>query len=98
LVCLWDGGRGQTFGAVRSFRAGAGAETGTGGERVEQKYNSRRGNGSKQRGAKKPGGQVGADSEFDDWLEARLKGAYSSVLDEPVPEDLIQLLTENLKD
>ena len=35
---------------------------------------------------------------FDSWLETKLRSAYSSVLDEPIPEDLIQLLTQKLKD
>lgn len=35
---------------------------------------------------------------FDSWLETKLRSAYSSVLDEPIPDDLIQLLTQKLKD
>ena len=35
---------------------------------------------------------------FDSWLETKLRNAYSSVLDEPIPEDLIRLLSEKLKD
>jgi hypothetical protein len=35
---------------------------------------------------------------FDSWLENKLKSAYSSVLEEPIPEDLIRLLTQKLKD
>ncbi len=35
---------------------------------------------------------------FDSWLETKLRVAYSSVLDEPIPEDLIQLLSQKLKD
>ena len=35
---------------------------------------------------------------FDSWLETRLRSAYSSVLDEPIPDDLIQLLHQKLKD
>jgi hypothetical protein len=41
------------------------------------------------------GGQGGG---FDSWLETKLRSAYSSVLDEPIPEDLIQLLHQKLKD
>jgi hypothetical protein len=37
-------------------------------------------------------------SAFDSWLETKLRSAYSSVLDEPIPDDLIQLLTQKLKD
>ena len=41
----------------------------------------------------------GAQGEgFDSWLETKLRSAYSSVLDEPIPEDLIQLLHQKLKD
>ena len=36
--------------------------------------------------------------EFDSWLENKLRNAYSSVLDEPIPEDLIRLLSDKLKD
>jgi len=39
-----------------------------------------------------------ADADFDRWLETKLRMAYSSVLDEPVPEDLIRLLQQKLKD
>jgi hypothetical protein len=35
---------------------------------------------------------------FDSWLETKLRSAYSSVLDEPVPDDLIQLLKQKLGD
>ncbi len=42
------------------------------------------------------GGGQGAG--FDSWLETKLRSAYSSVLDEPIPEDLIQLLHQKLKD
>ena len=37
-------------------------------------------------------------AKFDNWLEDKLRNAYSSVLDEPIPEDLIRLLSEKLKD
>ena len=37
-------------------------------------------------------------SGFDSWLETKLRTAYSSVLDEPIPEDLIQLIAQKLKD
>ncbi len=40
----------------------------------------------------------GSDAGFDSWLENKLKSAYSSVLEEPIPEDLIRLLTQKLKD
>ncbi len=39
-----------------------------------------------------------ADDSLDNWLDTKLRNAYSSVLDEPIPEDLIQLLHRKLKD
>jgi hypothetical protein len=38
------------------------------------------------------------DPAFDSWLDNKLRNAYSSVLDEPIPEDLIKLLHQKLKD
>ncbi len=35
---------------------------------------------------------------FDTWIEDKLRNAYSSVLDEPIPDDLIKLLADKLKD
>lgn len=35
---------------------------------------------------------------FDSWLENKLRTAYSSVLDEPIPNDLIELISQKLKD
>ena len=40
----------------------------------------------------------GGNAGFDSWLETKLRTAYSSVLDEPIPEDLIQLIAQKLKD
>jgi hypothetical protein len=40
----------------------------------------------------------GGTGGFDSWLETKLRTAYSSVLDEPIPEDLIELLSQKLKD
>ena len=40
----------------------------------------------------------GSGAGFDSWLETKLRTAYSSVLDEPIPEDLIQLISQKLKD
>lgn len=40
----------------------------------------------------------GGTGGFDSWLETKLRTAYSSVLDEPIPEDLIQLIAQKLKD
>jgi len=52
--------------------------------------------GKEPRGQKKLGDRDAAG--FDSWLETKLRVAYSSVLDEPIPEDLIQLLSQKLKD
>ena len=53
-------------------------------------------------GRKDAGGQKTAEGKgtagFDSWLENKLRTAYSSVLDEPIPEDLIQLIAQKLKD
>ena len=35
---------------------------------------------------------------FDHWLEDKLRNAYSSVLEEPIPDDLLKLLQQKLKD
>jgi hypothetical protein len=50
--------------------------------------------------ARKPGGDQNstAENSLDTWLDTKLRNAYSSVLDEPIPEDLIQLLHQKLKD
>lgn len=37
------------------------------------------------------------ESEFDAWLDVRLKSLYSSVLNEPVPEDMMKLLQKRTK-
>ena len=51
------------------------------------------------RGQKNAGGKGSAGGAgFDSWLESKLRTAYSSVLDEPIPEDLIQLIAQKLKD
>ena len=38
------------------------------------------------------------DGAFDRWLEDKLRNAYSSVLEEAIPEDLLRLLQQKLKD
>ncbi len=53
--------------------------------------------GTRSSGAQPHDGTAGGDSTFDKWLEDKLKTAYSSVLDEPIPEDLIKLLHQKLK-
>jgi hypothetical protein len=40
----------------------------------------------------------GGVAGFDSWLESKLRTAYSSVLDEPIPDDLIELISQKLKD
>ncbi len=55
---------------------------------MEKKKGSQRKNGS----------ATMKDSGFDSWLDNKLRTAYSSVLDEPLPEDLIKLLEQKLKD
>ncbi len=45
------------------------------------------------------GPQPGAGTAiFDNWLENKLKSAYSSVLEEPIPDELLRLITQKLKD
>lgn len=41
---------------------------------------------------------AGDADPFDRWLEDKLRNAYSSVLEEPIPEDLLKLLHQRLKD
>jgi len=62
---------------------------------VDQKLRT----GRRQPGQKAAARQAGSGGgAFDSWLETKLRSAYSSVLDEPIPEDLIQLLNQKLKD
>lgn len=49
-------------------------------------------------GLSSPADVEGTDVAFDHWLEDRLRNAYSSVLDEPIPDDLLRLLQQKLKD
>jgi hypothetical protein len=52
-----------------------------------------------RREPRKPNKSTNDDvSGFDSWLENKLRTAYSSVLDEPIPEDLIQLISQKLRD
>jgi hypothetical protein len=46
----------------------------------------------------KPTNGNGGGAGFDSWLESKLRNAYSSVLDEPIPDDLIELISQKLKD
>lgn len=41
---------------------------------------------------------AGDSDAFELWLEDKLRTAYSSVLEEPIPEDLLKLLDQKLKD
>jgi hypothetical protein len=36
----------------------------------------------------------GADPEFDNWLDVRIKSIYDSVLQEPLPEEILKLLEQ----
>jgi len=65
---------------------------------VEQKQNPRRSVGPRARGAKMPAERQADEAAFDRWLEAKLKSAYSSVLDEAIPDELARLLEQKLKD
>jgi hypothetical protein len=38
-----------------------------------------------------------ADPAFDTWLDVRLKTMYGSILNEPVPEDMVKLLQQRPK-
>jgi Anti-sigma factor NepR len=53
-------------------------------------------------GRKDPHGEKDTERKgtggFDSWLENKLRSAYSSVLDEPIPDDLVQLIAQKLKD
>jgi hypothetical protein len=53
--------------------------------------------GRKDPGGPKDTGEKGV-AGFDSWLENKLRTAYSSVLDEPIPDDLIELIAQRLKD
>ncbi len=66
---------------------------------MEKKQNPGRKSTRNPRAPRTPARQPsGSDEVFDTWLENKLKSAYSSVLDEPIPEDLIRLLKQTLKD
>jgi hypothetical protein len=47
--------------------------------------------------AQPPG--IGADppASFDDWLDGRLKNLYEAVLNEPLPDEIISLLSGQKK-
>jgi hypothetical protein len=46
----------------------------------------------KHKPAPKPGSAEGADAEFDRWMDGRLKSIYDSVLQEPLPDEIMKLL------
>jgi hypothetical protein len=58
--------------------------------------------GKQKSGRKEPRAQKPHEGNgvagFDSWLENKLRTAYSSVLDEPIPDDLIELISQKLKD
>jgi hypothetical protein len=58
----------------------------------------RRGDDSRDRPENGQSDVPPGEPAFDNWLEKRLRTAYASVLDEPIPEDLIRLLSQKLKD
>jgi hypothetical protein len=62
----------------------------------KQKPGRKNTRGQKNAGGGSAGGGDGGG--FDSWLETKLRTAYSSVLDEPIPDDLIQLIAQKLKD
>ncbi|HLG90031.1 MAG TPA: NepR family anti-sigma factor [Alphaproteobacteria bacterium] len=52
-------------------------------------------NGPGKRGS----AEAAAESDaFDHWLEDKLRNAYSSVLEEPIPDELLKLLQQRLSD
>jgi hypothetical protein len=46
----------------------------------------------KHKPAPKAGSAEGADPEFDRWMDGRLKSIYDSVLQEPLPDEIMKLL------
>jgi hypothetical protein len=46
----------------------------------------------KQKPGAKADSSNGTDPEFDGWLDLRLKSIYDSVLQEPLPEEMMKLL------
>jgi hypothetical protein len=36
------------------------------------------------------------NDRFDTWLDGKLKSAYGSVLNEPIPDDIMKLLEQEL--
>ncbi len=66
---------------------------------MEKKQSSQRKEARATRQMRTSAPERGAlDTTFDSWLENKLKTAYSSVLDEPIPDDLIRLISQKLKD
>ena len=47
----------------------------------------------KPKPASKAGSAEGADPEFDRWMDGRLKSIYYFVLQEPLPEEIMKLLS-----
>lgn len=67
------------------------------GNALRKRPGTRPDGGTDQRGgvlAAKPEGDVA----FDRWLEDKLRNSYSSVLEEPIPDDLLRLLEQKLKE
>lgn len=46
----------------------------------------------KRKPVERPKRQDAQDSEFEAWLDGRLKSMYDAVLNEPLPEEILKLL------
>jgi len=56
-----------------------------------------RSNAQKRKPAAKDREVPEQDPAFDAWLDVRLKTLYGSVLNEPLPEDIVKLLQQRPK-
>ena len=66
---------------------------------MTKKTDTRTKSGGVRRERGKEGARTGtSENHFDLWLDEKLRTAYSSVLDEPIPDDLLRLLQQRLKD
>ena len=46
----------------------------------------------KRKPAAQPGHPGATDPEFEPWLDGRLKSMYDTVLNEPLPDEILKLL------
>ena len=67
------------------------------GKAVGKKADAEKIGGAAWAGGKSDSDAIDSDP-FDHWLEDKLRNAYSSVLEEPIPDDLLKLLHTKLKD